>query len=739
MIDVIRNPNAQNPMTNVRVPSTSESQTDHAAISENGTPDAENSSCDSLKTENCQLKTVAKGDDDLPDMIPVRMLNEFTYCPRLGYLEWVEGEWAGNLETMEGTFGHRRVDQAPKRAARKDDRGSSKAAEGDPAHPNPESSSLDPSPIHARSLMLSAPTEGLLAKLDLLELEGMEATPVDYKRGKAPQIPEGAYEPERVQLCAQGLILRANGFQCDRGVLYFIASKKRVTIEFTDELIQRTRQLRDDFRQTAGAGVLPPPLVDSPKCPRCSLVGICLPDETNLLRDAAGFQFSVFGLRTEQTANSEWVTLSDISTAPPESALSPSQNPASANSGKNTCDFPNTENLKPKTHDSVGPVRKLLPANDDALPLYVQTQGTMLGKSGDRLTIKYKDEVLAERRLMDVSQVSMFGNVMISAQALRELTTRGIPVCHLTYGGWFHGLTSGLLHKNVELRIRQFEIAADPERSLKIARCFISGKIRNSRTLLRRHLPDDSMAPVPVSGVASALRYNSETERPTPNASTGNDSCKEAFPFSQRLKRDELLSKLIDYRQKAERAASAETLLGLEGMAAKTYFAGLFALLNGRHDFDVNDRNRRPPKDPVNAVLSFVYALLVKELTVVLQGVGFDPMLGFFHRPRYGRPSLALDVAEEYRPLIGDSVTLMAFNNGEVDHSSFLERAGAVTLTEAGRKSVIAAFERRLEQEVTHPTFGYRVSYRRILEVQARLLARTVTGELPEYIPFCTR
>lgn len=203
--------------------------------------------------------------------------------------------------------------------------------------------------------------------------------------------------------------------------------------------------------------------------------------------------------------------------------------------------------------------------------------------------------------------------------------------------------------------------------------------------------------------------------------------------------RTHLLNSLADYRQKAERATSAETLLGLEGMAAKTYFAGLFALLNGRHDFDVNDRNRRPPKDPVNAVLSFVYSLLVKELTVVLQGVGFDPMLGFFHRPRYGRPSLALDVAEEYRPLIGDSVALMAFNNGEVDHGSFLERAGAVTLTEAGRKSIIAAFERRLEQEVTHPTFGYRVSYRRILEVQARLLARAVTGELTEYVPFCTR
>ena len=177
--------------------------------------------------------------------------------------------------------------------------------------------------------------------------------------------------------------------------------------------------------------------------------------------------------------------------------------------------------------------------------------------------------------------------------------------------------------------------------------------------------------------------------------------------MKQGASRNQILDSLSELRQKAERSTSAETLLGLEGMAAKTYFAGLFAVLNGRHDFDVNDRNRRPPKDPVNAVLSFVYSLLVKELTVVLQGVGFDPMLGFFHRPRYGRPSLALDVAEEYRPLIGDSVALMAFNNGEVDRSSFLERAGAVTLTEAGRKSIIAAFERHLFCPSIRPRRGH--------------------------------
>ena len=174
-------------------------------------------------------------------------------------------------------------------------------------------------------------------------------------------------------------------------------------------------------------------------------------------------------------------------------------------------------------------------------------------------------------------------------------------------------------------------------------------------------------------------------------------------------------------------------------MAAKTYFAGFAQLLKGDPVFDLDGRNRRPPRDPVNAMLSFVYAMLAKELTVILHTVGFDPMLGFFHRPRYGRPSLALDMAEEFRPLLADSVVLTLVNNGEVSESSFLHRAGAVAMTDAGRRAVIAAFERRMDTLVTHPVFGYRISYRRVLEVQARLLARTLLGEISGYPFFHTR
>jgi CRISPR-associated protein Cas1 len=339
-------------------------------------------------------------------------------------------------------------------------------------------------------------------------------------------------------------------------------------------------------------------------------------------------------------------------------------------------------------------IRRLMPARDDALPLYINEQGARLGKNGERLQIQSQGKTLREVKLMDVSQVSLFGNVQVSSQALRELSSRGVPVCHFSYGGWFQAITTGMTHKNIDLRQRQFALAADAKASLNLARQFIAGKIKNCRTLLRRNLPE---------------------------------------------KKVPCLARLAEFHQDVLRAESAETLLGLEGMAAKVYFENFGRLLKAGEAFQVNGRNRRPPTDPVNCVLSFLYAMLCKDLTVTLQAVGFDPMLGFFHRPRYGRPSLALDLAEEFRPLIADSTALMLINNGEVKESSFLRRAGAVALTKAGRRAVIESYERRMDSLATHPIFGYRISYRRILEVQARLLARTVTGELEQYPNYCTR
>lgn len=660
----------------------------------------------SLSTSSLDLAAVLLGDDEPErlftdeELIPVRMLNEFTYCPRLAYLEWVQGEFTENLDTKQGTFGHRNVDRPSARpipTANERTDGTARHVEclsNPPSSPEQASTyetetAVSEPLLKTRALTLSGYREGLVAKLDLLELDGPSVTPVEYKKGAIPANPYQAWEPERVQLCAQGLILRENGYQCDSGELYYIESRHRVAVHFDDALILRTRELVRRLRDMGQTEQIPPPLVDSPKCPRCSLVGICLPDETNLL------------LRSNQT---------DAASGTDGAAVT-------------------------RPDCRLQGIRQLIPGRDDALPLYIKEQGAHVGKDGERLVVRHREAKLISVPLLEVSQLSLFGNVQMSSQALREVVDRGISVCHFSYGGWFVAMTTGHVQKNIELRMAQFAIAADPDKSLALAKGFITAKIKNSRTMLRRH--SNAKQVVRTTSSRDELPTTTDESSPVVTATLEPASLDLMSPKDQASSRD--LSQLAEWAQKAGQATSADSLLGLEGMAAKVYFTGFAKLLRGGETFDFRSRNRRPPRDPINALLSFVYSLLAKEVTIAVQAVGFDPLLGFFHKPRYGRPSLALDLAEEFRPLIGDSTVMMLVNNGEITESSFLSRAGAVTLTEAGRKAVIAAFERRMEQEITHPIFGYRISYRRVIEVQARLLSRVVLGELAAYPGFCTR
>jgi CRISPR-associated protein Cas1 len=548
------------------------------------------------------------------------MLNEFAYCPRLCYIEWVQGEFVDSVDTVEGRFLHRRVE----------------AETGE----LPEEKSEK---IHARSVYLSGPQTGITCRIDLLEGEGNHVNPVDYKRGEAPDILEGAYEPERIQICAQGLILRENGFQCDEGVIYFVQSKKRVLVNLDESLVQRTKMLISNLRSVAASKEIPPPLEHSPKCFRCSLAGICLPDEVVLLRE----------MEMEKEAAME------------------------------------------RDGSERGSVRRLLPARDERMPVYVIGQGNTVRKKGERLEIWSREGKASEAKLRDTSQLCLYGGVEITTPAMVELMQRGIPVIHYTHGGWFQGICLGTTHKNVELRIKQFELAADPGRAIQISRSMISGKIKNCRTLVRRNDPGASR---------------------------------------------ELLTLMAALAKNAAGASSSENLLGIEGAAAEAYFSRFDHLLKtGTQGFSFENRNKRPPRDPVNAVLSYLYGILVKDLFVTLLAVGFDPYLGFYHKPRYGRPALALDMMEEFRPLIADSTAITLFNNGELSKRDFIRAGLGISLSPEAKKKVVGGYERRMETEITHPLFGYTISYRRLLEVQARLLARVITGELEAYPAFCTR
>lgn len=432
----------------------------------------------------------------------------------------------------------------------------------------------------------------------------------------------------------QGLILEEHGYECAEGVLYFVESRERVRVVFDAELRALTRNAIDGLRLVAAGGRIPPPLEDSPKCPRCSLVGICLPDEVNHFR---------------------------------KPDLSP---------------------------------RPMTVSRDEALPLYVQARGAKVAKKGETLEISVDDQATQTARLVEVSQLVLMGQVYVTTPTLHELMSREIPVSWHSFGGWFMGHTIGTGHKNVEVRTAQYRASFDEQACLRLAKGLVAAKVQNQRTLLRRNWKVEQMPDSMVDGFQADLRLVS-------------------------------------------RAQSIGELLGAEGMAAARYF-GSFAAMIGRRDdgtlaFDFQKRNRRPPADPVNALLSYAYSLLVRAWTVALTAVGFDAYRGFYHQPRYGRPALALDMMEPFRPLIGDSAVIQAMNNGEVRPSDFINVAGSVALTDDGRRRFIGTFERRMAQEVTHPLFGYRLSYRRLLELQSRLLARHLLGELADYPNFTTR
>ena len=552
---------------------------------------------------------------DLP-LLPARMVNEYQYCPRLSYLEWVQGEWADSSDTVEGRHVHRRVDRPGGKL------------------PSADELTTDDS-IHARSITLSSNRLGLIAKMDLIESDDGVVVPVDYKRGKRPHVPRGAHDPERVQLCVQGLILEEHGYRCDAGVLYFASSKERVRVEFDADLRAVTRNAIDGLRLIAVGGTIPVPLVDSPKCPRCSLVGICLPDEVNYFR------------REQKTP------------------------------------------------------RPLAVAQTEALPVYVQARGAKVAKDGETLQIFVDDQKVAVARLAEVSQLVLWGNIYVTSPALQELMVREIPVSWHSFGGWFMGHTIGTGHKNVELRTAQYRASFEPDRCLRIARGLVVAKIQNSRTLLRRNWKEGEAPEAVLDGFRQDIDL-------------------------------------------AKRTRSLPELLGAEGNAAARYFRHFSELIRKPSDqenfaFDFTHRNRRPPADPVNALLSFAYSLLVRTWTVTLTAVGFDAYRGFYHQPRYGRPALALDMMEPFRPLIADSSVIQAINNGEIKSTDFVSAAGSVALDADGRKRFIATFERRLDHEITHPLFEYRVSYRRLLELQARLMARHLQGEIDDYPNLVTR
>ncbi|MCX6848509.1 MAG: CRISPR-associated endonuclease Cas1 [Verrucomicrobia bacterium] len=635
-----------------------------------------------------------------------RMLNEFVYCPRLFYYEQVEGVFVENADTARGSAIHEKVDRgkgallrAKKKAvAEGDELGVESQTTAEPSAGEPGSDAAaaeaitpadDAEPpmetIHSRSAMMSSTRLNVVAKMDLIEVkvrarsaddffavrEAQSVTPVDYKAGAPRQGVDQneLWDADKMQLGLQILILRDNGYPCDEGVIYYRATKQRVRLVMTAEIEAWIIDRIAAARVVAASPTIPPPLVNSPKCVRCSLAPVCLPDETRLL---------------------------------------------------GTRPLPSEMSRFPANAAATSP-RRLIAARDDERALYLNTQGYRVGVKSERLVIKDGDSVIDEVRMNDVTHVALFGNIQLSTQAVQELCEQEIPVAYFSMGGWFYGLTRGHGLKNVHTRIRQFAAASNPLQCLAMAQKIVQAKIRNHRTMLMR---------LHVQPPAAAVQGMKEIAGRVPSA------------------------------------RGLDELLGMEGAAAALYFQNFAGMIKVGEDdlddeipglemtqsaekkrkaeaeaftFDFTQRRRRPPTDPVNALLSLAYSLLAKDCTIASLAVGFDPYVGFYHQPRHGRPALALDLMEEFRPLIAESTVLTAINNRMIQSGHFVRAGDAVNLSPQGRKAFFQAYEQRMNALITHPVFDYKGSYRRVLELQARLLARHLTGEIPEYVPMVTR
>jgi CRISPR-associated protein Cas1 len=557
---------------------------------------------------------------EVPDPIPLRMLNEFVYCPRLFHFMHVQSVMVHSADTLEGQAQHERSEKRRRKSGPVSD-------EGDPS----------PWPL-PRNLQLESRSSGLRGRLDVVELEGGNLLPVEFKKGRPPdpgipirieghELSQGAWPSDQVQLGGQMLLLEENGYPVAGGEIFYRESRSRVRIPWTLELKQAVLESADRARAVA-RGPLPPPLVDSPKCVRCSLAPVCLPDETAMLTGG------------------------------------------------------------------IGEPRRLYPAREDAGVVHVQSHGSSIGKRGDAIEIRRRDEPVASIPLKDVAHVVLFGNCSISTPALHALLDCGRSVAYCTWGGRLLGMSLPFASQNVGLRVEQFRRFSLPEWRLRVARPIIHAKIRNQRTLLRRNAPGEPAA-LPI---------------------------------------------LAREAESARTAESLDTLMGHEGTAARAYFNDWPAmLLDAPLASEMRGRTRRPPRDPVNAALSFAYALLLRDCFATLAGVGFDPLFGALHSIKPGRPALALDLMEPYRPLIADSAVLRAFNTGMLASGDIERTQAGVFLTETGRKALITAYEQRMGELVTHPQFEYRVSYRRLLEVETRLLARWIEGDVDSWEPFTSR
>lgn len=330
--------------------------------------------------------------------------------------------------------------------------------------------------------------------------------------------------------------------------------------------------------------------------------------------------------------------------------------------------------------------------------LYITTQKTYLHKKGDAVEVILEDKVIADIPLITLDSIVCFGNISVSPFLLGACPEHNVTISFLSEFGKFLARVQGPVAGNVLLRKAQYRISDDEEKSAQIAKYFIAGKIANQKTVLQRVIRDHKDK-IDVDRIEKAILE---------------------------------LNKALD---KLEQQNDLDKLRGIEGDAAESYFSVFNEMIiSQKDDFKFEGRNRRPPLDNVNALLSYVYTLLYHDMISALEVIGLDPAVGFLHRDRPGRLSLALDLVEEFRAFFADRLVLNLINRKEITGNQFIKTAsGAIVMDDSARKTVITAYQKKKEVVVTHPYVEKKMHLAILFHTQAQLLARYIRGDIDGY------
>ena len=336
--------------------------------------------------------------------------------------------------------------------------------------------------------------------------------------------------------------------------------------------------------------------------------------------------------------------------------------------------------------------------------LFVTTQGAYLSKEGETVVVKADNEVRLRVPVHTLAGIVCFGNVGCSPFLMGFCAENDVAISFLSERGRFLARVQGPVSGNVLLRREQYRKADDQSASIEVAKSVLTGKLANCRTVLQRALRDhgEKMNGEAVKGVSSRMSY---------------------------------------YLERLNEETNLDVLRGIEGDAAHMYF-GVFneLITTQKEDFFFEERNRRPPLDNVNSLLSFIYTLTMHDVRSALESVGLDPAVGFLHRDRPGRPGLALDLMEEFRPFLADRLVLSLINLKKVQKDGFKKtESGAVIMSDETRKEVLVSYQNRKQEEMTHPFIGEKIHVGMLFHIQALLLSRFLRGELDAYPPFIWR